>query len=146
MFQKTRNSLFLLRTLFSFCLSCLLLLGATPTQAQSTAPTASKQELMDAVKSGAPVVIRFYDSSASCETHLPAFESAQKVYRGKVTFLSFDISQDRQFAEALRVTVCPSFLFIQHSSKTDQLSKRQWGALSREQFDELILEYFKIKN
>lgn len=146
MHQKCYKPFSLIRNFLSFSLVCLFLLGASPTQAQNSTPDTSKRELLDAVARGGPVVIRFYDSSTSCENHLQAFESAQNAYRGKVTFISFDISKDRQFAEDLRVTVCPSFLFIQHSSKTDQLSKRQWGALSREQFDELILEYFKIKN
>ncbi|MBX9939940.1 MAG: thioredoxin family protein [Candidatus Obscuribacterales bacterium] len=146
MHQKYYKPFSLFQIFFCFSLVCLLLLGASPIQAQNYAPDTAKKELMDAVTRGGPVVIRFYDSSAGCENHLQAFESARNAYRGKVTFISFDISKDRQFAEDLRVTVCPSFLFIQHSSKTEQLSKRHWGALNLEQFDELIKEYFNITN
>ena len=98
-----------------------------------------------------PVIIEFYDSQAGdasgeCARQKPVFDQVAAHYAGKAVFLRFDIAQDRDFAEALRVTVCPSFLFMNHNqAEPNRLSKRHWGFLSRAQFEELIEEYFSIK-
>lgn len=110
-----------------------------------------KATLLDTVaKRQGFVVVEFYDStspdtSGECARQGPALDRIAGRYAGQVAFLRFDIARDRAFAEALRVTVCPSFLFLDHNQpEPNRLSKRHWGYLSEAQLEELLKEYFRL--
>lgn len=114
-------------------------------------PEVDRLTLMTTVRNtSGPVLIEFYDStsadtSGECARQIPVFSQVSKAYAGKITFLRFDIAQDMKFAEALRATVCPTHIFVDLTkSEPNKISKRHWGFLSNQQFQELIKEYFDL--
>lgn len=114
-------------------------------------PEVDRQTLMTTVRNAnGPVLIEFYDSTSpdttgECARQVPVFSQVSKAYAGKITFLRFDIAQDMKFAEALRATVCPTHIFVDLTKpEPNKISKRHWGYLSNQQFQELIKDYFDL--
>jgi len=105
-----------------------------------------------------PIIVEFYDStdpdaSGECAREKPLFDAAFAEYAGQVTFLRFDIKQDRALANAGRLVVCPTHLFINHhfpdpttvpTSVPNRTPFRHWGILTGDQFEELISDFFGI--
>lgn len=133
----------------------LTLFFLTSTQAEAAVEEVGTARMLAVVNSTDAVVIEFYDSKASdqsgeCANDVPIFQSVADEYAGKVTFLRFDIQQDMALAEAGRLTVCPTHLFVFHQVPDPQAipnrtTYRRMGFLSAAQFKELIALYFSIQ-
>lgn len=131
----------------AFCLAFVALF-ATAASANDVEDVSRARMMAVVANHNGPVVIEFYnplDSGSECAAQPPVYEEAAAEYSGRVVFLRFDIRQDQALAEALRATVCPTFLFMDHNQpEPNRLSRRIWGFLSKAQFEELVKEFYKI--
>ena len=130
------------------CVALSAALFATAARA-SDVEDVSRARMMEVVANhNGPVVIEFYnpnDTGDECKAQPPVYDEAAAEYKGRVVFLRFDIRQDQALAVALRATVCPTFLFMDHNQpEPNRLSRRIWGFLSKAQFEELMQEFYQI--
>ena len=146
--SKAKALLFSLGLACTFCLTSSLVFSST---AQAAVPEVSVQQLLNMVPGSGPIVVEFYDptdadASGECAKQKPIFEKVATDYAGKATFVRLDISKAKAFAESGRFTVCPSHLFLDHNQpEPNRISKRHWGLLSEQDFQELLKEYFKVQ-
>ncbi|CAN5128190.1 hypothetical protein BH11CYA1_BH11CYA1_06620 [soil metagenome] len=148
--SSIRSKVYAVLSSFGFaCVVGAFSLGFTST-AHAAVQEVSVQELLHMVPGSGPIVVEFYDStdndaSGECSKQKPIFEKVAADYAGKATFVRLDISKARTFAESDRFTVCPSHLFLDHNkAEPNRISKRHWGLLTEQQFQELLKDYFNV--
>jgi len=138
-----------------FAISAATMAGASAANIEEV-NTARLQQIIRS--NDGPIIVEFYDStdpdtSGECAREMPLFDAAAVEYAGQVTFLRFDIKQDRALATAGRLVVCPTHLFINHhfpdpttvpTSVPNRTPFRHWGILTGDQFEELISDFFGI--
>ena len=120
--------------------------------AQAIIEEVNTDRMMQVISANSAVIIEFYDSksndaSGECAAQLPIYQSVASQYQGKVTFLRFDIEQDMPLAEAGRLQVCPTHLFVfgqlpDPHTVPNRTPFRRMGLLTEDQFKELIGLFF----
>ena len=145
----------------ALALSALFLLstGASahnPPPNRNTVVTLTLDELDPALSaevsgSSVPVVIEFYDpqdpdTTGECAQQVPAFQSTQQQFAGKITFVRANTRvQDQNMIARDRIAVCPTHLFVLERKGDTVYAKRIWGYLSEDQLKELFEEFYGVK-
>ncbi len=92
-------------------------------------------------KGEVPAIIDFYaDWCKPCKMVAPTLAQINKDYDGKLKVYKVDVQHEKELASVFQTSSIPAFLFIPAKGKP-QMAK---GLMSREKFDEIIIDFLKV--
>lgn len=92
-------------------------------------------------KGAKPAIIDFYAQwCGPCKMVAPILEQVSQSYAGKLDVYKVDTEQEQELAAMFQIRSVPSILFIPLDGQPTMAA----GALSKQQFEEVIADVFKL--